>query len=104
MTMPPNTARGCVKSADMKFSNDQIFDMANFGESSRWMGWLKNEFSHSLSPEPTAIGAVHQIETRPGSLTSFQQKSIHEHHQSKNRQCCDILPWHRLVFCHNLFY
>jgi hypothetical protein len=61
MTMPPNTARGCVKSADMKFSNDQIFDMANFGESSRWMGWLKNEFSHSLSPEPTAIGAVHQI-------------------------------------------
>jgi hypothetical protein len=37
-----------VKSADTKFGNDHIFDMANFGESSRWMGWSKNEFSHSL--------------------------------------------------------
>jgi len=51
---PPNTARGCVKSADMKFGNDHIFDMANFDETSGWMGWSKNEFSHRLAPEPTA--------------------------------------------------
>jgi hypothetical protein len=50
----PNTARACVKSADTKFVNDHIFDMANFGESSRWMEWSKNEFSHSLALEPTA--------------------------------------------------
>jgi hypothetical protein len=57
MTMPSNKSRGYVKSADMKFGNDQIFDMTNFDESSRWMEWSKNEFSHSLSPEPTAVGA-----------------------------------------------
>jgi hypothetical protein len=50
----PNTARGCVKSADMNFGNDHIFDMANFDETSRWIGWSKNEFSHSLALEPTA--------------------------------------------------
>jgi hypothetical protein len=33
----------------MKFGNDQIFDMTNFDETSRWMGWSKNEFSHSLA-------------------------------------------------------
>jgi hypothetical protein len=38
----------------MKFGNDQIFDMTNFDESSRWMGWSKNEFSHSLSLQATA--------------------------------------------------
>jgi hypothetical protein len=58
MTMPSNKSRGYVKSADMKFGNDQIFDMTNFDESSRWMEWSKNEFSHSLSLEPTAVGAV----------------------------------------------
>jgi len=34
--MPPNKSRGCVKSADLKFGNDHIFDMANFDETSRW--------------------------------------------------------------------
>ena len=51
--MMPNKSRGCVKSADMKFGNDQIFDMTNFDETSRWMGWSKNEFSHSLSLQAT---------------------------------------------------
>jgi hypothetical protein len=50
----PNKSRACVKSADTKFGNDHIFDMANFGESSRWLEWLQNEFSHSLSLHPTA--------------------------------------------------
>jgi hypothetical protein len=49
----PNTARGCVKSADANFGNDQIYDMRHFDETSRWMEWSKNEFSHRLSPEPT---------------------------------------------------
>jgi hypothetical protein len=55
--MPPNKSRGCVKSADMNFGNDQIFDMATFDETSRRIEWSKNEFSHRLSPEPTAVGA-----------------------------------------------
>jgi hypothetical protein len=40
-----------VKSADMKFGNDQICDMADFDETSRWIGWSKNEFLHSLALE-----------------------------------------------------
>ena len=54
----PNTARGCVKTPDTKFGNDQIFDMGNFGEMSRRIQWLENEFSHSLALEPTAIAHV----------------------------------------------
>jgi len=40
----------------MKSGNDQIFVMWHFDEKSRWMGWLKNEFSHSLALDltPTA--------------------------------------------------
>ena len=52
--MMPNKSRGCVKSADANFGNDPIFDMRNFDESSRWIGWSKDEFSHSLALEPTA--------------------------------------------------
>ena len=55
--MPPNNARGCVKSAGAKFGNDQIFDMGNFDGMSRRIQWSKNEFSHRLTPEPTAVGA-----------------------------------------------
>jgi hypothetical protein len=32
--MPNTKSRGCVKSADMKFGNDHIFDMASIDE-----GW-----------------------------------------------------------------
>jgi hypothetical protein len=56
--MRPNKSRGCVKSVGVKFGNDQIFDMENFDEVSRRIEWSKNEFSHSLAPEPTAVGAV----------------------------------------------
>ncbi len=38
MTTMPNTARACVKSADAKFGNDHIFDLANFDESGRRKG------------------------------------------------------------------
>ena len=44
----PNKSRGWVKSADLKFGNDQIFDLRNFDESSRRTGRSKNEFAHSL--------------------------------------------------------
>jgi hypothetical protein len=54
----PNKSRGCVKSAGVKFGNDQIFDMTHFDEVGRRIRWSKNEFSHRLSPEPTAVGAV----------------------------------------------
>jgi len=52
--MLPNKSRGCVKSADTKYGNDQIFDMGNFDKSSRRMRWSKNEFSHRLSLQATA--------------------------------------------------
>jgi hypothetical protein len=48
----PNQSRGCVKTLEMKIGNDQILDMANVDEMSRRIQWSKNEFSHSLSPEP----------------------------------------------------
>ena len=51
----PNKSRGCVKSAGVKFGNDQIFDMTHFDEVGRRIRWSKNEFSHRLSPEPTAV-------------------------------------------------
>src|ERR1017187_2595170 len=54
---PPNKSRGCVTSAGEKIGNHPIFDMTNFDETSRWMEWSKNEFSHRVSPEPTAVGA-----------------------------------------------
>jgi hypothetical protein len=54
MTETPNKSRGCVKSADMKFGNDQIFGARHFDVTSRWMGWSKNEFSHSRSLQATA--------------------------------------------------
>jgi hypothetical protein len=53
-----NKSRGCVKTPATKLGNDQILDMENFDEMSRRIRWSKNEFSHSLSPEPTAVGAV----------------------------------------------
>jgi hypothetical protein len=47
-----------VKSADLKFGNDQILGAKHFDESSKWIGWSKNEFSHSLALEPTAAVPV----------------------------------------------
>jgi hypothetical protein len=32
--------------------------MTHFDEMGRRIGWSENEFSRSLSPEPTAVGAV----------------------------------------------
>ena len=49
-----NKPRGCVKSPDPKFGNDQIFGVRHFDETSRWMEWSKNEFSHSLPLQATA--------------------------------------------------
>ena len=69
--MTPNQSRGCVKSGDTEFGNDPIYDMTHFDEMSRWMGWSKNEFSHSLSPEPTAVGAAVAIHTASRRWLSF---------------------------------
>jgi hypothetical protein len=38
-----------VKSAGVKFGNDQFLDMANFDEMSRRIQWSEIEFSHSLA-------------------------------------------------------
>jgi hypothetical protein len=47
-----------VKSVLSKFGNDQILGMENFDEMSRHIQWMENEFSHSLSPEPSAVAAA----------------------------------------------
>ena len=54
----PNKSRGCVKTNGDRFGNDPFCDMGNFDKMSRRIRWSKNEFSHSLSPEPTAVGVV----------------------------------------------
>jgi hypothetical protein len=46
-----------VKTIGVKFGNDQIFDMADFDETSRRIRWSENDFSHSLALEPTAGSA-----------------------------------------------
>jgi hypothetical protein len=58
MIQQSSKSRGCVKSIGVKFGNDQIFDMANFDETSRRIEWSKNEFSHRLSLEPTPVVAL----------------------------------------------
>jgi hypothetical protein len=55
IAMWPDKSRGCVKTRGDKFGNDPFCDMKNFDEMSRRIRWSKNEFSHSLSPEPTPI-------------------------------------------------
>ena len=51
-----------MKTTDAKFGNDQFCVVLNFDEMSRWILWSENEFSHNLSPEPTAVGAVHSAD------------------------------------------
>ena len=60
----PNQSRACVKTPMMKIGNDQIFVVAKFDEMRRRIQWSENEFSHSLSPEPTVVGAVHAASRR----------------------------------------
>jgi hypothetical protein len=55
--MMPNQPLGCVKTVSSKCVNDQFFDMKSLVEMSRRIQWSKNEFSHSLSPQPAAVGA-----------------------------------------------
>jgi hypothetical protein len=57
MNQSPNQSRGGVKTPEWKFGNDPIFAMQNLDEMSRRIRWSENEFSHSLAPEPAAVGA-----------------------------------------------
>ena len=52
----PNKSRGCVKSTVVKIGNDHISVVEHFDDTSRWIGWSKNEFSHSLSLQATRDG------------------------------------------------
>jgi hypothetical protein len=61
----------CVKNIGVKFGNDQILDMENFEETSRRIAWSKKEFSHSLSPEPTAVTALVAIHAASRRWLSF---------------------------------
>jgi hypothetical protein len=53
-----NKSRGRVKSAGVKFGNDQISVVKHSDEMSRRMGWSKNDFLHSLSLQATRDGAL----------------------------------------------
>jgi hypothetical protein len=55
--MISNKLQGCVNSAAANFGNGPIYDMTHFDEVGRRIRWSKKEFSHRLSPEPTAVGA-----------------------------------------------
>src|SRR5208283_4734214 len=62
--MFPNKSRACVKSADLKFGNNQVFDMTPFGESSRRVteanaGWPLS-IPHSRLTSPARCGSVHR--------------------------------------------
>jgi hypothetical protein len=57
----PDNSRSCVKSAGTNVGNDRFFDTGNFDGLSRWRRWSKNEFSRSLSPEPTAVPSGRSI-------------------------------------------
>jgi len=46
-----------VKTPAQNFGNNRISDMETFDKMSRRIQWFQNEFSHSLSPEPTPVGA-----------------------------------------------
>ena len=56
--MLPNTSRGCVKTPTLNFGNDPFLVMRHFVKMSRRIRWSENEFLHSLSLEPTGVGAV----------------------------------------------
>ena len=38
--------------------------MTHFDEVGRWIRWSKNEFSHRLSPQPTAVRAHQRLNIR----------------------------------------
>ena len=67
----PNQSRGCVKTTLSKSGNDQFFDMKTFAQMSWQIQWSKNEFSHSLSPEPTTVGALVAIHVARRRWRSF---------------------------------
>jgi hypothetical protein len=70
-----------VKTVLRKHGNDQFCDMRYVVEMSRWIQWSKNEFSHGLSPEPTAVGAGRSavaINAANRRWFSFLRSVLHE--------------------------
>jgi hypothetical protein len=69
--MTPNHARGCVKSAESNFVNDQIFDLTHFDEVGRCFRWSPNDFSHILALQRTrpSPSGCHPRLPRAGSLS-----------------------------------
>ena len=75
---PPNHTRGCVKSAESIFVNDQIFDMTHFDDVGRYFRWSKNEFSHSLTLQrtrPSRSGCNRGV-PRAGSLSLGRRRFL----------------------------
>jgi hypothetical protein len=53
-----NQSPGCVKSAGVKFVNDQFLGIGNFDEMSWRIQWSENEFSHSRSQPAASLQLV----------------------------------------------
>ena len=53
-----------MKTPALNFGNDQILVMRNFVKMSRRIRWSENEFSHSLSLEPTGVDALSSAASR----------------------------------------
>ena len=66
------TVGACVKSADTKIGNDQIFDMRRFDESSRRIRWSENEFSHRLRLKPGVNENENSLQLAVASHDEFQ--------------------------------
>jgi hypothetical protein len=96
MTMWPDKSRGCVKTVMSKYGNDQFCDMRYVVEMSRRIQWSKNEFSHSLPPEPTPIvlSVPHSRLTVPAARLSFGLGG-YEHQIARN-----YLSWGRTRHWH----
>ena len=60
-----------MKTPAQNFGNDRISDMEVFDKMSRRIQWFQNEFSHSLSPEPTDVSSSRSLRAKAdGSVSS----------------------------------
>ena len=103
---PPNNSRGRVKSAGVKFVNDQFLGIGNFDEMSWRIQWSEIEFSHSLSPEPPPIAlsvprSRLTLTDRAARLTSITNRGRDHHGYSchARRHVAHFLPTLLLAVC-----
>jgi hypothetical protein len=50
--------------------------MTHFDETSRWMEWSKNGFSHRLTPEPPSSQAAALASAKPPAQPGWEQRQM----------------------------